>query len=241
MRSICSKWVPLLCLLFCTNAAWCELSARDCETGDWRVIGYQDGRNGLAADAFDGHAAQCQTLGFDADPEAHLLGWNEGIADFCSETNGFDLGAEGKRFRNPCPTPYSAAYRNGFQTGRQVYLAEAEIAELESMVVALSDELKRVTRAQQEAETQLIRGDASPTERYRWLEETKYLARERTQSETEINSLEIEIESRKEHLELLRTSIAGRAGTDTYTTPSGPDKAMAPMLRAEASPAAERQ
>ncbi len=198
----------LMASLLLAMPTYAELSARDCRAGDWRAIGYQHGRSGLPQDGLTTPASRCAELGFTADADALARGWHEGIADYCTEENGFKLGAQGHRYHNPCTAAYAADFRDGYQTGRQVHLAEAEIAELESMVMEISAELARIADAQQETETHLIRGDASPTERYRWLEETKYLARERAQAESELNSLDLEIESRKEHLELLRTSLA---------------------------------
>lgn len=185
-----------------------ELSKRDCRAGDWHKIGYADGRVGIEPHAMTAHTARCESFGLSIDAETYLAGWADGIAQFCTEESGFEAGAQGARYANPCPTHLTADFRDGYQTGRQVHLAESEIAELEAMVLELSRELTRITDAQDESETHLVLDDGSATDRYRWLEEIKFLARERAQTEGELNSLDLEIESRKEHLELLRTSIA---------------------------------
>ncbi|NJN51287.1 MAG: DUF2799 domain-containing protein [Gammaproteobacteria bacterium] len=195
-------------LLLIAHPAVAELSKAECRTGDWQKIGVSDGRAGVEPHAITLHTTRCEGFGFAADASAYLAGWNEGIAQHCTQENGYELGAQGQRYRNPCPVPLNAEFSDGFQTGRQVHLAEAEIAELEAMVLELSEELTRITQEQQETETHLVLGDATATERYRWLEETKFLARERAQAEGELNALDLEIESRKEHLELLRTSLA---------------------------------
>ncbi len=172
-------------------------------------MGYADGRNGQPS-ASDEHRAGCAARSIEVDVAAYELGWQEGIALYCTEESGFALGAAGARFSDPCPADLKADFRDGYQSGRQFQLAESEIAELESMVVELTDELGHVSAEERDAEAHLIRGDATATDRYRWLEGIKFLSRERSTLESEIDALEMEIESRKEHLELLRTGLVAR-------------------------------
>ncbi len=200
--------VLLTGLAFAHAASAGELAKRDCLAGDWHKIGYADGRVGIEPHAFTAHTTRCESFGLSVDAESYLAGWADGIVQFCTEESGFDVGARGSRYANPCPAHLTADFRDGYQTGRQVHLAEAEIAELEAMVLELSRELTLIAEAQEASETHLVLDDGSATDRYRWLEEIKFLARERAQTEGELNALDLEIESRKEHLELLRTSIA---------------------------------
>jgi len=196
----------LAALLQCIGCA--TVSEPQCVAGDWQTLGYRDGSQGLDPARLLAHQEACGEHGVEPDRDAYIEGWHEGVASFCSPENGFELGIAGAAYRNVCPVQLSGEFHTAYYAGRQLFMAESEIAELEELLVERSNEQSRVATTLAVIEDRLVRAEATADDRYQWLVEAKALVREERDLESEIDALEIEIQSRKDDLVLLRQSLA---------------------------------
>jgi Protein of unknown function (DUF2799) len=193
-------------LLF--GAGCASVSEHQCVAGDWHTLGYRDGSQGLDPSRLLAHQEACGEHGIAPDRDAYVEGWNDGVNRFCAPENGFELGSAGATYRNVCPPALSSDFHAAYYAGRQLFLAESEIAELEDLLIQRSAEQTRVSSELTTIEEHLIRADATADDRFQWLVEAKALVREQRDLESEIDALEIEIQSRKDDLILLRQSLA---------------------------------
>jgi hypothetical protein len=155
----------LLALLGLSGCATMDRS--QCQTVDWRTIGYEDGVTGQSSDRIALHRKACAKYGVTPDLQAYQAGREQGLQEYCNADNGFRLGERGGQLPAFCPVErygaFEAAYRDGFhlyqlrsslnaaQAGldaarREQQGNEHRLVELSDLIVA--KETETVARAQ---------------------------------------------------------------------------------------------
>jgi hypothetical protein len=195
----------IACLIVLGGCA--SLSESQCLADDWQTIGYSDGLQGKQTSALLKHQNACIKHGVAPDRDGYLSGWHEGIAQYCQPANGFAVGKRGSGYANVCPEQLQPAFFAAYQDGRQLYLARAEINNLERQIDRSQRQLNKVKSALVEAESLLIDGDLTSQERRQVLEQTKDLAKEQGQLETEIEDMKIEAAVKDDRLQSLRHAL----------------------------------
>lgn len=107
-----------------------------CATEDWRSVGHRDGTTGFRITRFIAHQDACVLQAIVPDEAAYLLGWREGIEEFCDTDNAFQLGWSGRAHNNVCPDDLKQAFVAAYREGRKLFLAEAQVVDLESRLKA---------------------------------------------------------------------------------------------------------
>jgi len=111
-------------LLLAATAAGCatlspEERAAACRATDWRNFGYNDGLLGVPAEDRLKRFADCAQLGYPADTTAYQTGRAEGLAEYCTVENGYDVGYAGRRYRGVCPPGPAQDFLQGYEQGRK--------------------------------------------------------------------------------------------------------------------------
>ena len=185
-----------------------SLSESQCLANDWETVGYSDGLGGKHNDALLKHQNACVKHGVVPDRDTYIIGWHKGVEQYCQAANGFAAGERGSGYANVCPEYLQGAFFDAYQEGRQLYLAQAEIKNLDRQIYQKERHLETVKHDLIAAESLLIDGDMTRLERRELLEETKALAQEQGQLETEIVDFKVEAAVKADRLESLRHSLA---------------------------------
>ncbi len=185
-----------------------SMSQSQCLASDWQSVGYRDGLAGKNSTQIMRHQNACVKHGITPDREVYLAGWNEGVEQFCTPQNGFTVGERGGSYGNVCPEYLHHAFFEAYQDGRQLYLAQAEIRSLESQIILKQRRLTNVEKELSDAENLLIEGNLTSLQRRDLLDETKTLAQEQGQLETEIEDLKIDAAVKSDRLQSLRLTLA---------------------------------
>lgn len=184
------------------------LSESQCAANDWQTVGYSDGASGQDSSRLLKHQNACMKHGVTPDRVAYMAGWEEGVVRYCTPDNGFQQGQRGSSYRNVCPSDLEPGFHDAYLAGRELYVAQAEITQMQRSIASKSRQLKEVAHDLRDAEARLIAGDATEMDRMRWLDETKALARTQGQLESEIVELRVSSAVKKERLETLRQTLA---------------------------------
>ena len=96
-----------------------EERAAACQSTDWTSYGENDGILGVAPDARDKKFADCAELGFPADIAAYQAGRATGLLQYCTVENGYQVGYDGRPYRNACPPELEIAFLQGYEQGRK--------------------------------------------------------------------------------------------------------------------------
>ena len=89
---------------------------------DWFELGRTDGMNGEPRSTFQERAKPCLKRGVIPDRAAYYSGHDEGLAIYCTERNGFDLGKKGLPYTTICPD--ESGFRTGYDEGIKLYCTE---------------------------------------------------------------------------------------------------------------------
>ncbi len=122
-RNLTLKISLLLLTLFISSCA--TLSKKDCESGNWRQIGFRDGANGHFSNRFEEHQKACQSYNVQPNFEVYKSGYREGVRQHCRPENGYKLGYQEKSYNGVCPDNLRDAFLRKYVEG--LYEAQREI------------------------------------------------------------------------------------------------------------------
>lgn len=126
-----------LALSACTT-----LSREECSSGDWRMIGVQDGNDGRPAERFDRHVKACGRDGTAPDRELYQAGRQKGLATYCTSVRGYREGALGQKYYNVCPPQSEGQFQTGFKLGNRIQQMESQISDLTDAIFAAGQGLQ---------------------------------------------------------------------------------------------------
>lgn len=98
------------------------ISKADCIVMDWLELGRTDGMQGNPRSTFQQRAKPCLERGVIPDRAAYYRGHDEGLALYCTEQQGFDLGSKGLPYTSICPE--ESGFRIGYNKGVKQYCTE---------------------------------------------------------------------------------------------------------------------
>ena len=206
MRRILAT-VVLLALAGCAGSG---MEEAECQTANWRAIGYEDGARGLSPDAFGARRKACAEHGVAAKFGAYQAGHAAGLEVFCDPYNGYRLGTSGYRYGGICPAhlegPFLAAHADGYG-----------LYERQAALTAIGNQLKYAQARTREIEIQVVDKTAylispvlSPAQRAATTIELKQLVEEKATLEASIPQLERDYAEAERDYESYRREIAAR-------------------------------
>ena len=100
-----------------------------CGTDNWYNVGFEDGTSGFPLEKAQEYE-QCQAFSRPRPQTAYRAGWDAGIANYCTEGNGFVVAANGIANAKTCPGRRQArAFRKGHRHGAAVFEQNQRVAE----------------------------------------------------------------------------------------------------------------
>lgn len=111
-------------------AGCATLDKSECETGDWRSIGMQDGTLGKESGTrLAAHSKACGKHGVRLDSDEYLGGYAEGLESYCTADMGFQAGTDfgkntfsTKAYKGVCPDDLEITYLEGYLAGLKMNL-----------------------------------------------------------------------------------------------------------------------
>tara|TARA_B100000925_G_scaffold266740_1_gene226768 strand:- start:1140 stop:1676 length:537 start_codon:yes stop_codon:yes gene_type:complete len=119
------NYIFLLLLIFSSCAS---LDEDQCKNGNWDIIGRRDGSNGEPLSVLEDHQKACSEYGVKINVSMYKKSRKEGLKQYCTGENGFEVGQSGREYHNVCK---SKKFKKNFRIGRKIYSLEKEIDDLE--------------------------------------------------------------------------------------------------------------
>lgn len=199
----CAALLALLALSGCAG-----MSKNQCLANDWETVGYRDGLAGTQSSALLNYHDACVDHGVVPDRNAYLVGWNDGVEQYCQPTNGFMTGQRGVAYGNVCPTHLQDAFYAAYQDGQRIYGARTEVANVQHAISQRQQRLQDVKAELAAIAAGMLEPESTTADRAEMLLTANNLNDERSRLNREIDDLEDELVVRNEHLADLRQTVA---------------------------------
>ena len=105
-------------LMACTTISP-EQRAEACASTDWERYGVNDGTLGVTTASRADEFQDCAAVGQPVDLAAYQAGRSEGLAKYCTAENGYQVGYNGRKYRNVCPPTLESDFLQGYEQGRK--------------------------------------------------------------------------------------------------------------------------
>lgn len=184
------------------------VSEHQCVAGDWQTVGYRDGSAGYRSTALLAHQDACGEHGIVPDRQSYMIGWEQGVREFCEPNNGFAVGERGQSHNNVCPDDLRGPFLSAYQQGRSLYQARLDVANLEHTLGQRQARLEQVKSEIVSAAAAQFSGTLMPAERMSLLARLQRLHDEQQALEVEIVDLEQERDRKAQDLDQLSQSLA---------------------------------
>ena len=122
-------------------AACATLSESECRDGNWYQIGRDDGAAGRPLDFIRQHAKACNEFGVAPKAKPWREGRLEGLKQYCTRPNAYDVGTRGRRLSPVCPAEDIESLQAANARGLRWYQIGQEIAEVERDIRAINAEI----------------------------------------------------------------------------------------------------
>jgi len=191
-----------------TAARLCLLNKDECMLADWRLIGYQDGVAGKSAARVGEYREDCAKHAVVPDLDAYRAGRQQGLQQYCKASNGFRLGNAGHAFAVVCPTALEGDFRDGYNSGRERYLARSAVNNTHSHINQRKQQLSNLEDNRAQKLAALVADGIKSDQRVMILYELNELQQEMNSVEEEILELEDELVAQQSRLDSLSRNSA---------------------------------
>lgn len=115
-------------LLLGTGLTGCAtMSVEECKVADWQSVGYRDGKAGRDQDYLLNHAKACGKASITPNKIAWEQGRQQGLQQYCTPANAFELGRSGSRINLVCPSAVMSNLQTSNQKGLKLYQLRQDI------------------------------------------------------------------------------------------------------------------
>ena len=200
-------WRVSTCVAIAVLASGCAsgLSREECNTADWRTIGYEDGVQGRSEARISGHRKACARHGVGLNLETYRSGWDEGVRRYCQAGNGYHQGRRGKSYSGVCPAQLEADFLTAYRAGRELYGLEAGVQRTARKLKHKRKHLADIEVDMRDTGIELVTTGVTTERRIILLDELRKLEQERSATKAQIPALEAELERQTSRLATIST------------------------------------
>ncbi len=196
----------VLALAGCGGGA--SVSQNQCIASDWQTLGYRDGTNGVNSSQLLAHQDACVKHGIIPDREGYMLGWREGIREYCAPYNAFSVGERGVRYDNICPNDLQADFIAAYKDGRALFKARGEVTRLQNLIARNESRREKIKAELLAAAAEQLNPMMTTQERVALLARMQRLNEEQRRIRRELPHHRYELQLKTTELESLNRLLA---------------------------------
>lgn len=166
------------------------MSRNECQSTDWRTVGYEDGTAGLPGSHIGVHRKACGEHGVAPDFDAYQAGRAEGLEEFCTAGNGYRIGATGGQYGGVCPAEREEDFLSAYSMGRELYVLRRQVSTTRGQLDAKRRELARLEKGVVQNAAAAVDETTTKEERIDAVLDAARLAERVGQIKSEIHQLE---------------------------------------------------
>jgi len=184
-----------------------SLNEKECQTADWRMIGYEDGALGRSTIQLKEHREACAKHGITPDMDAYRMGHEAGLVEYCHPLKAYQLGKGGSAYPRLCPAEEESELRAAYRDGKKVYELQSVVRKTQQRLTGKRRELKELTQTLAGYQAEIISEGTTRDRRLLLLEETVTLSKREDELHDMIAVLEHKLQTRKKNLQRLESAM----------------------------------
>lgn len=173
----------------------------ECRTANWKTIGYGDGANGYSSTRISQHRSACAEHGIAPNLNEYNAGRNQGLAQFCVPSTGYNKGLNGYSYNGVCNQHNEGAFLEAYNYGSAIHKEVQILKNLKSDYSREQRYIVDLERNLQFKEQQLVNGRLSKLKAYKILQETKKMAEELGKAKSNLGGLSSNINNQAARVE----------------------------------------
>lgn len=122
-------------------SACATLSKAECQTGDWRGIGFADGNRGEPLSRIEDHMEACSEHGIAVDRQLYEAGRKEGLETYCRIDRAESEGRKGRPYHNVCEGETGVSFLAVYDEARDVHAVERDLQLVRSRLDTLIEQI----------------------------------------------------------------------------------------------------
>jgi len=186
-------------------ASCSTMNKSECLTADWRTIGYGDGANGQPASRISKHRSACAEHGVTPNLAAYNTGRNEGLAQHCIPSTGYNKGLSGSKYNGICKGHNEAAFVDALDFGLAVNKEQSTLNQMKSAYSNEQSRIRNLNRKLKRTENQITSGKMSELDRYKLIQKTKRMAEELGAAKSNLGPLSDDISQQEQRVADLKS------------------------------------
>jgi Protein of unknown function (DUF2799) len=168
------------------------MNRSECQTVDWRTVGYEDGVSGQSSGRIAQHRKACAKHGVAPDLDAYQSGREQGLREYCTADNGFRLGERGASLPAFCPDDRQMAFESAYRDGFHLYQLRASLNQAVNSLEAARREQHDIEHQLVGLSDLIVAKDTETAARAQALLDVKHLAERQGRLKSRIRQLEEE-------------------------------------------------
>ena len=187
------KHILILSFITLLASACSTMNKNECLNADWRTIGFSDGARGYQASRIGDHTSACAEYGVRPDLNAYNTGRNQGLAQYCIPTTGYNRGLSGYRYNGICANHNEQDFVTALNYGLSVHKEVQILNSLKSQYRKEQDYINKLEAELRFKEEQLVSGRLTKVKAVIILKETKEMAEELGRARSNLANIDHDI------------------------------------------------
>ncbi len=179
----------ILCFVLIIFFSGCATMKKDeCLTADWYNIGFEDGARGHKVSRIANHRKACSKYEIAPDLDLYLRGRDQGLIEYCTAYNGYNLGLKGRAYNDACQGNLKNSFLEAYNIGKDIYLFERDVKAEQRELGNLNNEMADLDKLIKDKELELSGGCSDVKICKEILDDIRFLDNEKNRVEYEIKS-----------------------------------------------------
>ena len=173
------NWLPVPILLSLLISGCATMGKNECLNAQWKSVGYEDGAKGYNASRIGEYRKSCAEYNVSPNLDAYMQGRQQGLAQWCTPSNGYYQGTRGAIYNGICPEALESDFEFAMSEGKAIYDYKKNIHDREMLIARLNREYSAIEERISSMEAELISDQVTPRRRKVLLNEIRTAERNR--------------------------------------------------------------
>ena len=201
------NWLLASVLLSLLVSGCATMGKKECLNAQWQNVGYEDGAKGYNASRIGTYRKSCAEYDISPNLAAYTKGRQQGLAEWCTPSNGYYQGTRGASYKGVCPKALESDFELAMSQGRAVYDYQKKIRNQEKLIARLKGDYNATEEQISSLEKELIGDQAHPQRRRVLLDDIRAAETELELLQDNISEADFVLSKMRRNLNKMKTKM----------------------------------